>query len=198
MDETLSLISNNPRYIHPLLKGILLHYFVGYIHPFFDGNGRAARAMFYFKSMKNELNYIQLLSVSAYLKEHGAQYEKAFQKVVQNDFDVTYFIDFCLESIHSALIVVSKKVEYLLKVNKLQKKSELSSNQIGLLQRMALHKFRTISIEEYARQIEMSREVARKELKRLHEMGLLMESKEGKKLVYRIDKPRLETLIESD
>jgi Fic family protein len=193
--EAIGLTTANPRYIHPLIRGILVHYFVAYIHPFFDGNGRTARALFYFKSIRNHLDYIQLLSVSAYLKEHGKQYETSFEKVVANDYDVTYFIDFCLDSIHSALTAVSKKVAYLLRINSLTEKVGLSANQIGLLQRMALNRFRTVSIEEYATQIGMSREVARQELKSLADAALVEESKSGKKLVYRINKPKLETLI---
>lgn len=177
--ETITLTTENPRYIHP----------------FFEGNGRTARALFYFKAMRSKLEYIQLLSVSAYLKEHGSQYEKAFEKVVSNDFDITYFIDFCLDSIHSALIAVSRKVAYLLRVNGLQEKVKLSPNQIGLLQRMALQKFRTVSIEDYAAQIGKSREIARQELKALFEIGLVDESKNGKKLVYSINKTKLENLL---
>ena len=195
LTEAIGLATANPRYIHPLIRGILVHYFVAYIHPFFDGNGRTARALFYFKAMRNHLEYIQLLSVSAYLKEHGKQYENAFEKVMANDLDVTFFIDFCLDSIHSALTAVSKKVAYLLRINSLTEKVALSVNQIGLLQRMALNRFRTVSIEEYAAQIGMSREVARQELKSLADTTLVEESKSGKKLVYRINKAKLEAMI---
>jgi len=195
IEEAIGLTTNNPRYIHPLLRGILFHYFIAYIHPFFDGNGRTARALFYFKAIKNDLDYIRLLSVSAYLKEHGKQYEKAFEKVVSNDYDITYFIDFCLDSIHSALTAVSKKISYLLKINQLKENSDLSANQIGLLQRMALNKFRTVSIEEYAAQINKSREIARQELKVLSQQGFLEEAKSGKKLVYKINRSKLDTAL---
>jgi len=197
ISEMIALTTQNPRFIHPLLRAVLFHYFIAYIHPFFDGNGRTARALFYFKSMKNDLDYVQLLSVSAYLKEHGKQYEKAFEKVVENDFDVTYFVDFCLDSIHSALRAVSKKVIYLLHVNELRDKLDLTANQVGLLQRMALHKFRTVNIEEYAKQINKSREVARQELKILAKLELVHEKQEGKKLVYCINKEKLEELVAS-
>lgn len=193
--EIIALTTKNSRYIHPLIRGILFHYFIAYIHPFFDGNGRTARVLFYFKAMRNQLEYVQLLSVSAYLKEHGSQYENAFEKVVANDLDITYFIDFCLDSIHSALTAVSRKVAYLLRINDLRGRADLSANQVGLLQRMALHKFRTISIEEYAGQIGMSREVARQELKMLTDLGLVQETKQGKKLVYFINRPKLEKLM---
>ncbi|MCM2321815.1 MAG: Fic family protein [Oligoflexia bacterium] len=195
INEAITLTTRNPRYIHPLVRGILFHYFIAFIHPFFDGNGRTARALFYFKAMRNSLEYIQLLSVSAYLKEHGSQYEKVFEKVVTNDCDITYFIDFCLDSIHSALMAVSKKVDYLLRLNELKEKAAVTPSQIGLLQRMALHKFRTVSIEEHAKQIGKSREIARQELKALFEIGLIEVTKSGKKLVYSMNKSKLEALI---
>lgn len=196
IEECIDLVTKNPRDLHPMIKGILLHYFTAYIHPFFDGNGRTARALFYFKGMRNELEYMKLLSVSAYLKEHGRQYENSFEKVVANELDVTYFIDFCLDSIHSALLSVSKKVTFLLSINRLVQPLGLSTNQIGLLQRMVLHKFRSVSIEEHAAQISKSREVARQELKTLAAKGLVHEAKSGMKFVYRIDRERLERELE--
>ncbi|MBC7466970.1 MAG: Fic family protein [Bdellovibrio sp.] len=194
IDEMISLITNNPRYFHPLLKGILIHYFIGYIHPFFDGNGRTARALFYFKSIKNQLNYVELLSVSAYLRTHGKQYEKSFEKVKDNEYDLTYFIDFCLDSISFALKEVSRKVHYLLRMTDLKDRFEISATQVGLLQRMALHKFRTIDIEEYAAQISKSREFARQELKGLLELNLVSEIKVSKKLVYKVNADKLKEL----
>lgn len=194
-NEAIQLVTESPRYFPSLLKGILLHYFISYIHPYFDGNGRTARTMFYYKAIKNDLKFVELLSVSAYLKNHGKQYEKSFEKVVQNDLDITYFIDFNLEALAEALKKVSKKVDFLLRINSLQKRFDLSAHQIGLLQKLALHKFRTYDIEGYAESIDKSREIARQELKRLSEIGLLEETRQGKKFVYRIKKDALEKML---
>lgn len=198
VDEMIQLTTDNPRYFHPLLKGILVHYFIGYIHPFFDGNGRAARALFYFKSIRNSLKYVELLSVSAYLRIHGKQYENSFVKVKENEYDLTYFIDFCLDSMASALKEVARKVSYLLRMTDLKERFELSQTQIGLLQRMALHKFRTIDIEEYAQQISKSREFARLELKSLLNLNLVSEIKQSKKLVYKVNAEKLKELYSED
>ena len=198
INEMIELTTNNPRYFHPLIKGILVHYFIGYIHPFFDGNGRAARALFYFKSMKNNLNYIELLSVSAYLRVHGKQYENSFVKVKDNEYDLTYFIDFCLDSMASSLKEVSRKISYLLRMNDLQDRFDLSPTQVGLMQRMALHKFRTIDIEEYAQQISKSREFARQELKGLLDLNLVSEVKVSKKLVFKVNAGKLKELYKED
>lgn len=186
MAEAIELTTNNQRYFPKLIKGILLHYFTSYIHPFFDGNGRTARALFYFKAIKNDLKFIELLSISAYLKSHGKQYEKSFEKVVEGDLDLTYFIDFNLDALIEALEKVSEKVEHLLKINYLKEKFAINGNQVGLLQRMALHKFRKYDIESYASSIAKSREIARQELKQLVDLNLLEETKESKKFVYKL------------
>ncbi len=198
IDDMISITTNNPRYFHPLLKGILIHYFIGYVHPFFDGNGRTARALFYFKSIKNQLSYVELLSVSAYLRTHGKQYEKSFEKVKDNEFDLTYFIDFCLDSISSALKEVARKVNYLLRMTDLKERFNLSQTQVGLMQRMALHKFRTIDIEKYAQQISKSREFARQELKSLLDLNLVSEIKMSKKLVYKVNADKLKELYKEE
>lgn len=198
IDEMIQLTTNNPRYFHPLLKGILVHYFMGYIHPFFDGNGRAARTLFYFKSIRNQLDYVELLSVSAYLRSHGKQYEKSFEKVKDNEYDLTYFIDFCLDSMSSALKEVSRKVNYLLRMMDLKDEFGLSQTQVGLMQRMALHKFRTIDIEEYAQQISKSREFARQELKHLLDLDLVSEIKVSKKLVYKVNADKLKLIYKNE
>src|SRR5690606_33714731 len=105
-----------------------------------------ARTLFYFKAMKNGLKFVELLSVSAHLKEHGKKYEKSFDLVKEHDLDMTYFVDFCLDSLIAALGKVEIKVNYLVKINKLIDAEDLNTNQVSLLQRMALNKYREITI----------------------------------------------------
>ena len=138
---------------------------------------------------------MELLSVSAYLKNHGKQYERSVEKVVQNDLDITYFIDFNLDALEEALKKVAEKVDFLVKIKSIQEGLELSDQQIGLLQKLALHRFRSYDIESYADSIGKSREIARQELKKLADVGLLDESREGKKFVYKIMKENLERML---
>lgn len=47
MEEFCEFASNDDgAFIHPVIKGIILHFLIGYIHPFNDGNGRTARTFF--------------------------------------------------------------------------------------------------------------------------------------------------------
>ncbi|MBL6988414.1 MAG: Fic family protein [Bacteriovoracaceae bacterium] len=197
INEAIELTTNNKRYLHGLIKGIFLHYFLAYIHPFFDGNGRTGRTLFYFKAIKNDLKFIELLSISAHLKEHGKQYEKSFGLVTKYDLDLTYFIDFCLDSLLAALIKVRQKVDFLISIGNLKKSYQLRPKQISLLQKMALNKHRAVSINEFATSINQSREVARRELKDLSTKGLLKEIKRGKKFVYFIQSKKLKEIVSS-
>lgn len=188
LEDAINISTKNKRYLHGLMKGILLHYFLAYIHPFFDGNGRTARTLFYFKCMKNNLKFVELLSISAYLKKgRGNAYERSFDLVVENDYDITYFIDYCLDSLGAAIGHVEKKVEFLLSISKLKDSYNLNSNQIMLLQKLALNKFSGVTSQKHAQTIARSREIARKELKDLFEKKFLKEIEKGNQLVYFID-----------
>ena len=198
LDEVIELIVSHPRFIHGLVRGILCHYFVAYIHPFFDGNGRAARTLFYFKMIKNDLKFVELLSISANLKKHGKRYEKSFELVKEHDLDMTFFIDFCLDSLIVALEKVENKVNYLMGFSSLQDSMKINPSQVSLLQRMALNKYKPFTIEEYAKDIGKSREIARRGLKSLAKRGLLKEEKRGKKFVYLIKDKKLKELLRQD
>jgi Fic family protein len=41
-------------FIHPVIKGVIIHFWLAYIHPFMDGNGRTSRALFYWYLLKKE------------------------------------------------------------------------------------------------------------------------------------------------
>lgn len=197
LNEVIACISNHSRYVPDLIKAILFHYFIAYIHPFFDGNGRTARTVFYFVALKSKLDFVELLSVSSSLKDHGRQYEKSFDKVVENNFDMTYFIDICLDALLIALDQVEKKLNYILAIPALVEAVNINQNQITLLQKMALNKYRGISIEEHAEEIKKSREIARQELNALQSYALLKAKKEGKKFVYYVDTKKLKSMVYS-
>ncbi len=65
-------------FIHPVVRAILLHFFLAYDHPFEDGNGRTARALFYWAMRTNGYWLAEYLSISRILREAPAQYSRAF------------------------------------------------------------------------------------------------------------------------
>ena len=188
LKEVTQIITNHPRLLNGqcvLIQSILFHYFIAYIHPFFDGNGRSARALFYLSAMKNNLKFVEMLSISAGLK-HGSRYERSFDLVKKYEFDLTYFIDFCLDLLLFALHHTHRRIAYLEDILRLIDVMEMNYHQVILLQKMTLNKHKPVTIEEYAESIDKSRELARKDLKDLVQKEFLREDKKGKKHVYYI------------
>lgn len=196
LDESINVSIHNKRYMHGLVKGILLHYFIAYIHPFFDGNGRTARTLFYYKCIKNDLKFVELLSISAHLKRgKGNQYERAFNLVVENEYDITYFIDYCLDSLLAAIKAVEGKVDYLLNMSVLMAHFNLNKNQIILLQRLALNKSVGVTSQQHSITIDKTREIARRELKDLFEKKFLKEVKQGNQIFYYVEASYLKETV---
>lgn len=81
-------------YIHPLVKAITLHFRIGYEHPFHDGNGRVARALFYWYMFKNEFAAFRYIAISLLLKEAPVQYGKSYLYTETDEMDLTYFVDY--------------------------------------------------------------------------------------------------------
>ena len=94
---------NTKYFIHPVIKAILLHYILAYDHPFVDGNGRTARALFYWSMISQGYWLTEYISISRIIKAAPAQYERAFLYTETDNEDVTYFIIHQLEVIRRAI-----------------------------------------------------------------------------------------------
>lgn len=81
-------------YIHPLVKAICIHFTIGYEHPFRDGNGRVARALFYWIMFKKDYGAFRYISISNLLKDAATQYGKSYLYTETDEMDMTYFIDY--------------------------------------------------------------------------------------------------------
>ncbi|MCM1108262.1 MAG: Fic family protein [Clostridium sp.] len=88
---------SNPRvFIHPIIRGIIIHFMIAYIHPFADGNGRTARAMFYWYMLKQGYWLTEYLSISRVIARSKKSYEKAFLYTEADDMDLGYFVSYNL------------------------------------------------------------------------------------------------------
>lgn len=81
-------------YLHPLIKAIVIHFVIGYEHPFQDGNGRVARALFYWFMFRKEYGAFRYISISNLLKDAATQYGKSYLYTETDEMDMTYFIDY--------------------------------------------------------------------------------------------------------
>ncbi|MDR2192758.1 MAG: Fic family protein, partial [Endomicrobium sp.] len=109
-------------FTHPAIKAVILHFLFSYIHPFIDGNGRTARALFYWYMLRSGYKSVKYLTISKILKEKYAQYARAFLYTETDENDLTYFINFNLNAICEAIENFSIYVE--------KKKDELKQTEI--------------------------------------------------------------------
>lgn len=73
------------------LRAILCHFQMGYDHYFVDGNGRTARALFYWVALREGAWLLEFVPISRILKNAPAQYGEAYLKTETDEGDTTYF-----------------------------------------------------------------------------------------------------------
>ena len=95
--------NDNPRtFIHPIIRGIIVHFMLAFMHPFVDGNGRTARALFYWYMLKEGYKLTEYMSISRVIAKSKANYEKAFRYVENDGNDVGYFVAYNLGALEKS------------------------------------------------------------------------------------------------
>lgn len=84
--------SDTKMFLHPVIRAIVLHFLLAYDHPFDDGNGRTARALFYWSMLRQGYWTMEFVSISRILKSAPAQYTRSYLYTETDENDVTYFI----------------------------------------------------------------------------------------------------------
>jgi Fic family protein len=177
--------SSKHDFVHPLIRGIMLHFWLALLHPFEDGNGRLARVLFYWYMLKHEYWAFAYLSLSERILKSPKQYAMAYVYSEQDDFDLTYFIHYNIGKLILAQkdfkIYVARKInENREMVSVVQCGHEFNERQIHLLQHLNHKKDRRTSIPIYQDLNKISRLTAYKDLKQLLEKDLLQERKQGR------------------
>ncbi len=171
-------------FIHPIIKGTILHYFISFLHPFVDGNGRTARAIFYWYLLKEGYWLIKYLSISRIIYKSKALYEKTFLQSEADNNDIGYFITYHLIALEKAFDELKAYIER----KTAQKKDEVQLLKIGgITRRQAsiLHLFikdpdLIVTAKDIAGRMLISQPTAKKDLSELVQSGLLTEIKLNK------------------
>ena len=176
-------------FVHPVLKAVLLHFWLAYLHPFCDGNGRTARALFYWFSLKTGYWLFEYVSISRVILRRRAQYERAFLYSEVDDADATYFATFHLNAIEKALGEFWEYVERKTKEDgDLQRRLSLGSGlnyrQRAVLTRAVKDPASRFTIESHRTSHDVAYATARADLHGLAEAGYLVQVRQGRAYVF--------------
>lgn len=122
--------SNFDIFVHPIIKSIVLHFLLGYEHPFVDGNGRTARALFYWSMAKQNYWLMEYISISKIIKKAPVQYGKAYLYTESDENDLTYFIEYHLKIIKQAIHDLYDYIDKM--INEIEYTEDLFSNTKAL------------------------------------------------------------------
>ena len=172
-------------FVHPVIRGIILHFWLAYDHPFVDGNGRTARALFYWQMLHSGFWLFEFISISQFLRKAPVQYGIAFLHTETDENDLTYFIIHQAEVIRRALkelhdYVARKSSETRACLDALQKHPELNHRQQALISHALRHPGFVYSIAGHGSRHGVVYQTARTDLLSLAEKGLLVPRKAGR------------------
>jgi len=179
----------NEKFTHPIIKAIFLHFWIGYLHPFTDGNGRLARALFYWYLLRKGYWTFMFLPISTVIKKAPSQYALAFIYSEQDGLDITYFYDFHLRKILQAIKEFQSYLENKIKENKkvdviISKKAVLNERQKQLVHYFISDPNPSTTVSSHSVLNDISRQTAAKDLKQLESVKFLYSKKEGKYVRY--------------
>lgn len=183
----------NPDYfLHPLLKAMLLHFMLAYDHPFTDGNGRTARALFYRYAVK-EYWLMEYISISAEIKKAPFKYGQAFLCTETDEGDTTYFIIHQLQTIKNAITSLHdyinarfreyENVEQTIAKNA-RLRRHLNHRQIDVIRDALKNPGKGYSFEGHAATHGVARQSARTDLLGLAKLRLLVMKREGRRVMF--------------
>jgi len=180
-------------FIHPVVRAILIHFQVGYDHPFVDGNGRTARALFYWSMLRSGFWMTEYLSISSILRKAPAQYIRSYLYTETDVSDVTYFVshqlDVLLEAIDGVHGYIARKQREQADAAALLKPGSALARQLNHRQRALLlnalkNPGKPFTIEVHRRTHDTAYQTARADLIWLVKAGLMKQHRQGKAFVF--------------
>jgi Fic family protein len=171
--------------VHPVIRSIILHFWLAYDHPFVDGNGRVARALFYWSMLRHHYWLFEFISISQIIRKAPIKYARSFLYTETDDNDLTYFILYQLEVIRHAINelheYIKRRTEKLRAIElELRGMAALNHRQRALVSHALRHPHYQYTIRSHQISHNVVYQTARTDLLDLERRGLLTSRKIGK------------------
>lgn len=164
-------------FIHPVIKGIILHFMIGYIHPFIDGNGRTARTLFYWYLLSKGYWLTEYLSISRLIVKSKNQYESAYLYTENDENDLTYFINYNLKTMDKAYDAlreyIQRKIDEKKYITNFQRIQFINNRQAEILKWFYDEPHLLLTVKEVENRLRVSNQTARTDLQQLIQYGYI-------------------------
>jgi Fic family protein len=172
-------------FVHPVIRSIILHFWLAYNHPFVDGNGRVARALFYWSMLRHGYWLFEFVSISQIILKAPAKYGRAFLYTETDDNDLTYFLLQQLNVIGRAIkelhAYIKRKTSMLQAIeSRLRGMTILNHRQQALISHALRHPHQRYTISSHQMSHNVVYQTARTDLLDLEHHGLLIGRKVGR------------------
>lgn len=177
-------------YVPPVLRSIAVHFMMGYDHYFEDGNGRTARAIFYWSMLRQGYWLTEFLTISKILKQAPARYARSFLLSEQDEGDLTHFFIYHLGVVERAIgelhAYLARKADELRAIQSVIKAmpGEFNHRQLALLEHAVKNPGAYYTAGSHAVSHDVSQETARQDLAELERRGYMTRTKMSKKFVW--------------
>lgn len=166
-------------FIHPIIKAILIHFMIAYVHPFVDGNGRTARALFYWYMLKQGYWLTEYLSISRIISKSKNTYEKAYLYSEADANDAGYFIVYHLKVLDLAF----KELQQYIKRKIIEREKsttflalgDINEQQAAILQIMVDNPKTMLTVKEIQNRFSVSHTTAKTYIDGLTRKGFIDE-----------------------
>lgn len=187
-------------FIHPIIKGIIIHFMLAFIHPFADGNGRTARSLVYWYLMKKGYRLTEYLSISRIIYRNKAQYEKAFLYTEADNCDMSYFIQYNLVTMKKAYeelkLYLQRKMSERDSITGLSGIKDINLRQAHIIKDLYKSSGNIITAKEIATQFAVTDKTARTDLQALAGLGIMKEVKLNNRMTGYVKADDFEEIIE--
>ncbi len=178
-------------FIHPAVRPITLHFWLAYDHSFVDGNGRTARALFYWAMLHHHYWEFEFISISNILRKAAVKYARSFLFIESDDNDLTYFLIAQTQVIRQAIFelhtYIEKKTMEMRDVESHMRALDyFNHRQVEVIRHALKHPNQRDTFASHQKSHNTAYQTARTDLMNLEEQGLLLSRKRGRKMVFSI------------
>ncbi len=172
-------------FIHPVIRSMILHFWLAYDHPFIDGNGRTARALFYWSMLRHGYWLFEFIPISRVILRAPIKYATAFLYTETDDNDLTYFLLYHAQVIRDAIsdlhIYLERRTRQIIEaVAELKGLTSLNHRQRDLINHALRHHGFVYTVDSHQSSNNSSYETARHDLMDLVDRDLLLKYRSGR------------------